>query len=207
MISTHVLPDMRPEQQILLAEDHEASRHMLQLYLRGQGFGVISTDNGDEAWEVLSDPGAPRIALLDWTMPGMDGPEICRRVRSSRSDAYTYLVLLTSRSGKDEVAEGLAAGADDYVTKPYDREELVARIAVGQRVLSLESRLGDRVRELENALSEVRKLKRLLPICMFCKRVRDDSAYWRQIDEYIYSETGTDFSHSVCPECVHKFTE
>ena len=118
-----------------------------------------------------------------------------------------YLVLLTSRSAKEEVAEGLEAGADDYVTKPFDRAELVARIAVGQRVLSLESRLADRVTELENALSEVRKLKRLLPICMFCKRIRDDQAYWREVDEYIHVETGTDFSHSVCPDCVHKFTE
>src|SRR5436190_3437573 len=163
MISTTALPEMKLDSRILLAEDHQASRQMLQLYLKAQGFGVVATDNGDDAWSVLREEGAPRIALLDWMMPGLDGPEICRRVRNEADGPYTYLVLLTSRSDKDEIAEGLRAGADDYVTKPYDRSELLARIAVGQRVLSLETRLAKRVDELEHALTEVRRLKRLLP--------------------------------------------
>ncbi|MEA3208938.1 MAG: phosphoserine phosphatase RsbU/P [Chthoniobacter sp.] len=175
--------------------------------MQARGFDVMATDNGEEAWEILDRPNAPSIALLDWMMPGLDGVEICQRVRHNSDRPYTYLVLLTSRSGKEEIAQGLESGADDYVTKPCDRDELLARLAVGQRVVKLERALASRVTELETALSEVRRLQRLLPICMFCKRVRDDQAYWHQIDEYIHTATGTDFSHGICPECMSNLSD
>lgn len=196
-----------PENRLLIAEDHEASRRILQAYLQDRGFDVVGTDNGEEAWSILNRPNPPSIAVLDWMMPGLDGVEVCRRVRKLQNAPYVYVVLLTSRSGKDEIAQGLESGADDYVTKPCDREELRARLSVGQRVVKLERSLAKRVQELEAALGEVQQLKRLLPICMFCKRIRDDQAYWREVDEYLHTETGTDFSHGICPECVHKFTE
>ncbi|HEV7866995.1 MAG TPA: response regulator [Chthoniobacteraceae bacterium] len=196
-----------PENRLLIAEDHEASRRILQAYLQARGFEVVATDNGTEAANILEGENPPSIALLDWMMPGTDGVEVCRRVRSLGVRPYTYLVLLTSRSGKDEVAEGLEAGADDYVTKPCDRDELRARLAVGQRVVKLERALAARVVELETALSEVRRLKRLLPICMYCKRIRDDRDYWRQLEEYIHLETGTNFSHGICPQCMSTLPE
>jgi phosphoserine phosphatase RsbU/P len=196
-----------PDRRLLIAEDHEASRKLLETYLTTCGYEVVATDNGEEAWKILEGPNAPGIALLDWMIPGVEGPELCRRVRAQVSRPYQYLVLLTSLSAKDDVAAGLAAGADDYVTKPFDREELRARLAVGQRVVRLERTLEKRVTELESALSDVRRLQRLLPICMFCKRIRDDHDYWRQIEEYIHSETGTDFSHSICPECMERIPD
>src|SRR6202012_655917 len=102
-------------------------------------------------------------------MPRMDGVEVCRRVRANLNSPYIYLLLLTAKSQKDEIAAGLDAGADDYVIKPFDPDELRARLKVGQRVVELERTLERRVKDLEKALNDVKKLKSLLPICMYCK--------------------------------------
>ncbi len=193
--------------RILIAEDHHVSRHLLERNLQNWGFEVISAENGLAAAEILDAPGAPAIAVLDWMMPQMDGVEVCQRVRRQVNRPYIYLLLLTAKSQKEEVAAGLDAGADDYVIKPFDPDELRARLKVGQRVVELERTLDKRVQDLQTALDDVKKLKGLLPICMYCKSVRDDQDYWRQIDEYIHTETGTDFSHGICPHCMDKISK
>lgn len=193
--------------RILIAEDHYVSRHLLERNLTNWGFEVTSAEDGAAAVEVLEADGAPSLAIIDWMMPHMDGLEVCRRIRSSVGRPYIYLVLLTAKSNKEEIAAGLEAGADDYVTKPFDPDELRARLKVGQRVVELERQLASRVSQLELALTEVRHLKALLPICMYCKSIRDDKDYWHQLEEYIHLETGTDFSHSICPDCLKKVRE
>jgi phosphoserine phosphatase RsbU/P len=193
--------------RILIAEDHHVSRHLLERNLQNWGFEVVSAENGAAAVEILESPGAPAIAVLDWMMPLMDGVEVCQRVRRRTDRPYIYLLLLTAKSQKEEVAAGLDAGADDYVVKPFDPDELRARLKVGQRVVELERALERRVQDLQTALDDVKKLKSLLPICMYCKSVRDDQDYWRQIDEYIHTETGTDFSHGICPHCMEKINK
>jgi phosphoserine phosphatase RsbU/P len=193
--------------RILIAEDHHVSRHLLERNLQNWGFEVVSAENGAAAVEILESPGAPAIAVLDWMMPLMDGVEVCQRVRRRTDKPYIYLLLLTAKSQKEEVAAGLDAGADDYVVKPFDPDELRARLKVGQRVVELERALEKRVQDLQTALDDVKKLKSLLPICMYCKSVRDDQDYWRQIDEYIHTETGTDFSHGICPHCMEKINK
>ena len=193
--------------RILVAEDHQVSRHLLERNLQNWGFDVISAQDGEAAAAILDGPDAPSLAILDWMMPRMDGVEVCRRVRQSHASPYIYLLMLTAKSQKDEIAAGLEAGADDYVIKPFDPDELRARLKVGQRVVELERTLEKRVKDLETALNDVKKLKSLLPICMYCKSVRDDRDYWRQIDEYIYTETGTDFSHGICPTCMEKLSK
>jgi DNA-binding response OmpR family regulator len=193
--------------RILIAEDHHVSRHLLERNLQNWGFEVVSAENGAAAVEILESPGAPAIAVLDWMMPLMDGVEVCQRVRRQTNRPYIYLLLLTAKSQKEEVAAGLDAGADDYVVKPFDPDELRARLKVGQRVVELERALEKRVQDLQTALDDVKKLKSLLPICMYCKSVRDDQDYWRQIDEYIHTETGTDFSHGICPHCMEKINK
>ena len=190
--------------RILIAEDHYVSRHLLERNLTNWGFEVVTAEDGEAAVGVLESEGAPPLAIVDWMMPRMDGLEVCKRVRAATERPYIYLVLLTAKSHKEEIAAGLEAGADDYVIKPFDPDELRARLKVGQRVVELERQLANRVTQLEQALTEVRQLKRLLPICMYCKSVRDDQDYWHQIEEYIHSETGTDFSHSICPSCLEK---
>jgi DNA-binding response OmpR family regulator len=190
--------------RILIAEDHYVSRHLLERNLANWGFDVQTAEDGEAALAILESDDAPPLAILDWMMPKMDGIEVCSHVRKQVGRPYVYLVLLTAKSQKEEVAAGLDAGADDYVIKPFDPDELRARLKVGQRVVALERMLAGKIRDLEQALADVRKLKKLLPICMYCKRVRDDQDYWHQIEEYIHSETGADFSHGICPSCLEK---
>jgi phosphoserine phosphatase RsbU/P len=193
--------------RILIAEDHYVSRHLLERNLTNWGFQVITAEDGEAAVRVLESDGAPPLAIIDWMMPRMDGLEVCRRVRQLTDRPYIYLVLLTAKSHKEEIATGLEAGADDYVIKPFDPDELRARLKVGQRVVDLERTLARKIEDLQTALADVKKLKRLLPICMYCKSVRDDQDYWHQIEEYIHSETGTDFSHGICPHCMDKLKQ
>ncbi len=127
--------------QILVADDDAVSRRLLEGYLRKWEFDVLSAADGAEAWRVLRSKDTPRLALLDWMMPGLDGIEICRQVRQRSSQPYVYVILLTGRSEKQDVIEGLEAGADDYLTKPFHAQELRARLRVGTRILDLQDTL------------------------------------------------------------------
>jgi phosphoserine phosphatase RsbU/P len=189
---------------ILVAEDDAATRRMLEWNLKGWGFNVVSVADGEAAAAILESDDAPEIAIIDWMMPKIDGVEVCARVRRRAGRPYIYLVMLTARGQKQEIAAGLEAGADDYVVKPYDLAELHARLKVGRRVVALERALEKEVQDLQKALADVKRLKGLLPICMYCKSVRDDKAYWHEIEEYIHTEIGADFSHGICPACMAK---
>lgn len=188
-------------QRILVAEDDPIARHLLEANLTDWGYEIISTADGALAWEQLQKQSAPGLAILDWVMPKMSGPEICQKLRAQPTQSYTYVILLTANTSVSDVAKGLAAGADDYIFKPFNNLELRARIKSGERILALQEAYAVKVAELEQALSQVTQLKQLLPICMFCKKIRDDNDYWQQIEVYLHQHTGTDFSHGVCPEC------
>jgi diguanylate cyclase (GGDEF)-like protein len=127
--------------KVLIAEDSIVSSHLLFATLRAWGFDVIVVRDGEQAWRELQKEDAPRLAILDWEMPGLTGPEVCRLVREQPGRQYSYLLLLTSRNDKQDLVEGLEAGADDYVTKPFDRNELKARIRAGKRILDLQVEL------------------------------------------------------------------
>lgn len=129
--------------KILIAEDDFTSRRILEVILAKWGYEVISASDGLEAWEQLQRTDAPKLAILDWVMPGIDGDEICRKLRKTESGSATYIILLTARDGKDDIINGLEAGADDYLAKPFDNDELRARIAVGKRVIQLQSVLSE----------------------------------------------------------------
>ncbi len=190
--------------KILIADDDRVSRRLLEARLLKDGHEVIIAEEGNQAWGVLQEDPAIRIAILDWNMPGMTGPEICRRARQIKTDQPTYLILLTSRDTRQDIVSGLQAGANDYVTKPFDFDELRARVQVGGRVLQLQKALAGRVKELEEALANVKMLQGLLPICLYCKKIRDDHNYWQQLDKYVADHTEARFSHGICPECYDK---
>ena len=190
---------------VLVADDEPTSRYVVAAMLRKGGYDVQLAADGEEAWAALRQPNAPSLAIMDWMMPGLDGVEICRRLRTIETPTPTYVILLTSRDAAADVVEGLRAGADDYVTKPPHEDELLARISVGTRVVGLQQALADRVRRLEDALSNVKQLQGLLPMCSYCKRIRDDRNYWQQVESYISEHSGVQFSHSFCPECFEQY--
>ncbi len=187
--------------QALVADDDRVTAEILSRTLKRWEFEVTVVSNGADAWEHLRTATVPTLAILDWMMPEMDGTEVCRRVRLELPLANMYLMLLTARESRSDLVTGLTAGADDYVTKPFDAEELRARVQVGVRVLTLQKNLAERVGELQAALSSVKQLRGLLPICSYCKRIRGDDQYWQQLEGYIAEHSDAQFSHGICPTC------
>ena len=187
--------------KILIAEDDMVSRVLLEATLIKWGYEVTVACDGVAAWELLQSDDPPPLAILDWMMPGLDGLQICRKIRDIPTTTPPYLILLTAKGRREDIVTGLQAGADDYVTKPFDREELHARVQVGMRIIELQHSLADRVKALEEALARVKQLQGLLPICSYCKKIRDDQNYWQQVENYISKHSEAQFSHSICPDC------
>jgi sigma-B regulation protein RsbU (phosphoserine phosphatase) len=176
--------------KIHIAEDDPVSLQLLQATLEMYGHEVVTSVDGEEAWEMF-DREPARVIVSDWMMPGVDGLEFCRRVRARPKTDYTYFILLTANNtGRENLRAAMAAGIDDFLAKPLDREAIFMRLRVAARILDF--------------ATQIRTLKELIPICMYCKKVRDDSDYWQQVDTYIHTCTGTNFSHGICPECLEK---
>jgi DNA-binding response OmpR family regulator len=190
--------------KVLIAEDDPVSRRLLETGLAKWGYEVVSTKDGAEAWRSLQTADAPQLAVLDWMMPIMSGLEVCQKVRAHPGTKNMHLILLTAMHSRADILDGLNAGANDYITKPFDAEELRARVRVGERIVELQNSLAERVRELEAALSQVKQLQGLLPICLYCKKIRNDKNYWQQVESYIMEHAEVRFSHGICPECYEK---
>lgn len=185
----------------LVADDDRVGAAILGASLAKWGLDVVVAHDGAEAWNLLKTDATFGLAVLDWEMPSTDGPEICRRIRASAQHASLYVILLTARDSRADVVAGLDAGADDYLVKPFDPEELRARVQVGRRLVTLQERLGERVAELQDALTKVKQLNGLLPICAYCKRIRTDQDYWEQVEHYVAEHSEAQFSHGICPTC------
>jgi len=147
---------------IVIAEDDPVSREIISTVVSKWGYRTIVTQDGHEAMAAIRAEQGPVVAILDWMMPGMDGLEVCRRVREG--GRLVHIILLTVRAAKENLVEGLESGADDYLVKPFDKNELLARARAGVRVLALEVSLANRIKELEAATSEIRDLKLQLPL-------------------------------------------
>jgi phosphoserine phosphatase RsbU/P len=193
--------------RILIAEDDPETNRLLKALLVKWGYEVVVTRDGAEAWEALQDKDAPSLVILDVMMPYLSGIEVCRRLRQIPERSTTYIILLTARTSKEDTVAGLAAGADDYITKPFDIQELRARVQVGLRIVELQASLAERVKELEDALSQVKQLRGLLPICSYCKKIRNDQNYWQKVESYLSQHYDARISHSVCPDCYADFVK
>jgi len=191
--------------KILLAEDNEVTRKVLETHLAKWGYEVLAVGDGTRAWECLQKADAPHLLILDWMMPGMSGIEICRRIRLTESGHLKHIILLTARSEKQDIVEGFEAGANDYIRKNFDPDELKARVRVGARVVELQQALSKRVTELEAAMSHIKTLQGILPICMHCHKIRDDGEVWQRLEEYITDHTGVMLSQGLCPDCLQKY--
>jgi len=189
--------------RVLVAEDDVVSKRVLEATLIKLGFEVTGVSDGASALKILLKPDAPKLAIIDWMMPEMDGVEVCRRIREQPSVEPAYIILLTAKADKNSICIGLDSGADDYLSKPFDREELRARLHVGRRMVELQQSLADRVLALEVSLAQVKQLQGLLPMCSYCKNIRDDQNYWQQVESYIAARSEVTFSHGICPGCYH----
>ncbi len=176
--------------KVLAVEDDPVALAVLSRTLRKLGHEVIAAGDGDEAL-LLLEREPVRMVVSDWMMPGMDGLELCARVRGRVGSDYVYFVLLTSREPTtDNQREAIEAGVDDFLSKPLREQEIWMRLRVAERILRF--------------ATQVRQLEEFLPICGYCKKIRDDQNYWQQIESYINTRTGTDFSHSICPDCYSR---
>lgn len=189
---------------MLIAEDNPTTQKLLESLLIKMGHQVTVVSDGEAAWNQLQRNNAdtPRLALLDWMMPRMHGPDLCRRIRSAHHLAVQpYLILVTSRDGRDDLAAGLRAGADDYLSKPFEHTDLQARVRAGVRVMEAQDQILELARRLEDADAEVAKLRQLLPVCAACQKIREDKDFWRSVQHHLGSIPGAKYTHGLCPTC------
>lgn len=188
-VAKHLSP---PPQSILIAEDDSIGARILEAALAKLGYHTITAPNGADAWERF-DREPVRVIVSDWMMPGMDGLAFCQKVRARPQTPYTYFILLTASNTTAQNYElATAAGVDDFLTKPLDREAIRMRLRVAERILKF--------------TAEIRQLQELIPICVYCRRVRDEHDYWDMVERYIERGTGSRFTHGACPECYGKAT-
>jgi sigma-B regulation protein RsbU (phosphoserine phosphatase) len=187
--------------RVLIADDDVILRRALEAHLARWGYEPEAYGDGASAWAALQRDDAPTLIMLDWQMPGVDGAELCRQIRLTPALCGAYVILLTGNTRQQDVVSGLESGADEYITKPFDWDELHARLRAGTRIVRLQQALTARVSELQTALSNVRRLSGLVPICAHCKRIRDDRHYWQQIEEYVTERSEATFTHGICPPC------
>ena len=178
--------------KILIAEDDAVSRLVLLTKLKNMGHTVTATEDGEAAWDSFLLE-RPQLIVTDWMMPKVDGLDLCRMIRAHVREKYAYIIFLTALAGKKNYIEGMEAGADDFLNKPVDMDELTARLRVAERILAMRT--------------EMKQLEGLLPICSNCKKIRDDKNTWQPIEGYIKNRSEATFSHGCCPTCIEKYVK
>jgi len=195
--------------KVLIADDDPVAGRAAEKLLIDWGYEVILHRDGATAWNALQEDDPPRICLLDWMMPGLDGPSVCRKIRALNGRPSVYIILLTVKGEKEDLIRGLESRADDYIVKPFDPNELRVRIRAGRRIIEQNMDLAaanarlERVNfELAEILQEVKILSGLLPICASCKKIRDDGGDWRTVEDYVCRHSEAQFTHGICPQCA-----
>ncbi len=179
--------------KILISEDDPVAAKILQRALESLGHEVVSTVDGVEAWQSF-DRDPVRVVISDWLMPNLDGLALCKKIRERAKTPYTYFILLTSQeTGAENYDLASLAGVDDFLTKPLDRPTIRMRLRVAERILSF--------------TTEIRQLKDMIPICSYCRKIRNDENYWQMVETYINEQTGSHFTHGICPQCHTKLME
>lgn len=189
---------------ILLAEDDAISCKLVESHLRRWGHTVFVAKDGREAIDIFEAHPEIHLAILDWMMPLVDGVEVCRQIKKFPSTHCVYVVMLTARSANEDIVAALDVGADDYMSKPFNQNELRARVAAGERVMTLETDLINYVERLEDALTHIKRLQGIIPICSWCKNIRNDSNFWTSLEDYLSDYGHPKFTHGICPDCMEK---
>lgn len=179
--------------KIQLVDDEPVSLWRVERLLKRESHEVVVGRDGEEAWGQFKRKPV-RVVISDWDMPQCDGLELCRRIRARQSVPYTYFILLSARNPKEEVVrEAVESGVDDFLLKPVARLALWARLRVAERILSFTTQIG--------------QLQALLPICSYCKKIRDDQTYWHSVESYLAEHAGVGFTHGICPDCYQRHVQ
>lgn len=193
---------MDKKYRILVVDDEPWNLQIMGQILRNRYDAFFVTD-GQNALE-LAEKMLPDMILLDIMMPGMDGYCVCRQLKSNVQTIETPVIFISSLNDTGDRVKAFEAGGVDYISKPFQKQEVLARISTHLSNRSLQKRLKEKVAELEEALASIKTLRGLLPICSHCKKIRDDQGYWKQIEVYIQKHSDALFSHSICPDCIEE---
>ncbi len=177
---------------ILIVDDDKVSQVLLTEQLQALNYDVSTAIDGKEGWNIYIAK-KPSIVITDWIMPHVNGLELSRMIRSEHRERYTYIIFLTILRGKGSYLEAMNAGADDVISKPFDSEQLAARLRVAERILGMQH--------------EIKQLQGILPICSYCRKIRQEDDTWVSIEQHIKQKTDTSFSHGICPDCYQEHVQ
>jgi CheY-like chemotaxis protein len=186
--------------KILIVDDIPENTSALALALESEGFTLAMASCGEEALEIV-ESFLPDLILMDVRMDGIDGFETCRQLKKNDATSYTPVIFLTVSQDSEDIKQGFQCGGVDYICKPFSQEEVCARVRTHLHLRELIKEKEKLVNELQSALATVKTLSGLLPICSSCKKIRDDTGYWNQIESYIRARSEAEFTHSICPNC------
>lgn len=189
------------QRPVLIVEDNPKNVQVLGTILMEGGYQVAVAGSGPAALELVPKT-KPDLILLDIMMPEMDGFEVCRRLKADPATHEIPVIFLTAKTETDDIVKGFDLGAADFITKPFRAKELLARVNTHISLLRLQQDLKRQNQELAEALANVKTLTGLLPICAWCKKIRNDTGYWEQVEEYIRHRTTAHFTHGLCPDCA-----
>jgi PleD family two-component response regulator len=202
---------------LLIVDDIPANLQLLRSVLEPEGYRILGATSGAAALNILNRT-TPDMVLLDVSMPDLDGFEVCRRIKKMEIGANLPVIFITARHESESVIQAFNAGGCDYLTKPFNREEIIVRVRSHlensrlQRLLAeknqslahLNEELQTRQRQLEEAMANIKTLRGLIPICSYCHKIRDDKGYWAEVEEYLRRNSEARLSHGICPDCIQK---
>jgi CheY-like chemotaxis protein len=186
---------------VLIVDDVPENLQVLGNNLKNIACRIAFATGGIQALRMIEQV-QPDMILLDIMMPDMDGLELCRKLKSSLDTSEVPVIFLTAKNEGEDIVEGFRAGAVDYVTKPFNSDELLARVRTHLELKKIRDEQKDLIEELQQALAEVKRLSGLIPICTYCKKIRDDEGYWGRVEKFIAQRSDAQFSHAICPDCL-----
>ena len=196
---------MNEDIMVLVVDDDPDILFATARIVKKAGYTVIKASSATECQEVIRE-NLPDLILLDVVLPDMEGIDLCKKIKNDPDYNGIYIILLSGkRTSSDEQSEGLDTGADGYIARPVSNRELTARVNAMVRILSAERERDRLIIELQEAQSKIKTLSGMLPICAYCKKIRDDKGYWNRLETYIKEHSEAEFSHSICRECAEKY--
>ncbi len=191
------------QQSILIVDDNAQNLQVLAGMLRSRDYRIAIVQDGQKALKFV-DRKMPDLILLDIMLPGMDGYDVCRKLKENERTCDIPVIFISALNEVLDKVKSFSVGGVDYITKPFQGEEVLARVRTHLALRRLQVRLEEQNARLQKALEEVRTLRGILPICASCKKIRDDEGYWKQLESYFLKNSDIKFSHSVCPDCLKK---